>query len=59
MQFDLSEPEWTALREAAAREGLTPEQYAELAISAAIKARYVLPKSEGRVLAFGRRREGE
>lgn len=59
MNLDLSAPEYAALVAAAQREGLTPEQYAEQAISAAIKARYVLPKSEGRVLSFGRRREGE
>lgn len=59
MQLDLSDAEYEQLREAAARAGMTPQQYAEQAISAAIKAKYVLPKSGGSVLAFGRRREGE
>ena len=59
MELNLSDAEYELLREAAARAGMTPEEFAEQAISAVIKARYALPKLEGRVLAFGRRREGE
>jgi hypothetical protein len=57
MNLDLSPAEYARLREAALRAGLTPEQYAEQAISAAIRARYVLPKSDGRVLAMRPKRE--
>lgn len=49
MQLELTDAEFQRLREAALRAGMTPEQYAEQAISAAIKARYVLPKSVGSV----------
>lgn len=52
MQLDLSDAEYEQLRDAALRAGMTPEQYAEQAISAAIKAKYVLPKSGGTVTPF-------
>ena len=54
MELNLSDAEYELLREAAARVGMTPEEFAEQAISAVIKARYALPKLEGRVLAFAR-----
>jgi hypothetical protein len=57
MQLDLTDAEYALLREAALRAGMTPEQYAEQAISAAIKARYVLPKSGGAVVALRPKRE--
>ena len=59
MDLNLTDAEYALLRSAAAHVGMTPEEFAEQAISAAIKAKYVLPKSGGSVLAFGRRREGE
>ena len=59
MDLNLSDAEYALLREAAAHAGMTPEKFAEQAISTAIKARYVLPKTDGRVMAFPRRREGE
>lgn len=49
MEINLSAPEFAALREAACRAGVTPEHYAALAVSRAIEARYVLPKSSGSV----------
>ena len=59
MDLNLTDAEYALLLQAAAHAGMTPEEFAEQAISAVIKARYALPKLEGRVLAFGRRREGE
>jgi len=47
------------VRAMADRLGVSVDEAATLAIEAGVNAKYVLPKSEGRVLAFGRRREGE
>ena len=52
MELDLSDAQLQRLCEAAARAGMTPEQYAEQAVSAAIRAKYVLPKSGGSVTPF-------
>lgn len=40
------------LRAAAERAGMTPEQFASRAVSAAVDARYVLPKAPAAVLPF-------
>lgn len=39
--------------------GMSLSELVSLAASAELHRRYVRPKREGRVLAFGRRREGE
>lgn len=52
MNLELSAREHAALVNAAQRAGLTPEEYAQRAISASIEARYVLPKKTGVVLSM-------
>lgn len=52
MEISLSAPEYAALCEVARKTGLTPEQCAQQAISRAIEARYVLPRSPGVVKPF-------
>ena len=59
MELDLTDAEFQRLRETALRAGQTPEEFAEQAISAAIKARYVLPRSGGTVSALPHPKRGD